>query len=182
VATDGLAIYVSASPEMDAECELVGQLLADMPRSVEWRIRRTPVHGEHENPDLDGLCASQFYLILLGMDITAPIGVEWLAAQDAGLTTFAFRKVSRVPSPAAAFFAHNSAAAWRPYRTPQEFIQRFERELIARLIEGTPGYGLALADIEELSERLEAPDSDVGGSGGEERRGAGGGGVILPAD
>jgi len=177
-----LAIYVSASPEMDAECELLGQLLADMPRLVKWSIRRTPSHGQGENPDLEGLRASQFYLILLGMDITAPVGVEWLAARDAGLATFAFRNLDRTPSLAAAFFARNSGISWLPYRSPREFICRFERDLITQLIEGTPGYGLALADIEELSRRLQARERDLASPGREERRGAGGGGVIFATD
>ena len=177
-----LAIYVSASAEMDVECELLGQLLADVPRSVKWSIKRTPSRRERQNPDVEGLRASQFYLILLGMDITAPVGVEWLAARNADLTTFAFRKVDRTPSPAAAFFARDSGISWVLYQTPQEFIRRFERALIGQLIGGTPGYGLELADIEELSERLRAGEREMEKPDGEERRGAGSGGVILPAD
>ncbi|MBC7239453.1 MAG: hypothetical protein H5T71_05080, partial [Chloroflexi bacterium] len=74
---------------------------------------------------------------------------------------------------------------WQMYQSPQEFIRLFERDLITRLIEGTPGYGLDLADIEELSRRLKAldeADEKAQSEGGEERRGAGRGGVILPAE
>jgi len=177
-----LAIYVSASPEMDVECELLGQLLADLVKSVKWHIGHTPPHGRNENPDLEALRSSQFYLILLGMDITAPIGVEWRAARKANLTTFAFRKMDRTPSPAAAVFARDSGISWRIYHTPQEFILRFERALITQIMEGTPGYGLDLTDIEELARRLAACEGGTGKPGGEERRGAGAGGVILPAD
>lgn len=175
-----LAIYVSASPEMDPECELLGQLLANLPKSIRWSIKRTPAGRENANPDLKALCASQFYLILLGMDIFAPIGVEWRAARDAGLTTFAFRNVSTAPSPAGAYFAHNVGLSWQHYRTPQEFIRHLERELISQLVEGTPGYGLEVADIEDISTRLAALDQGSE-QPDEERRGAGGGGVILPA-
>jgi len=177
-----LAVYVSASPEMEAECELLGQLLADMVKSVKWSIGRTPTHGRNENPDIEGLRASQFYVILLGMDITAPIGVEWRIARQANLTAFAFRKLDRTPSPAAAVFARDSGISWQMYHTPQEFILRFERALIAQLMAGTPGYGLDLADIQELAHRLEACEGETEKPGGEERRGAGAGGVILPAD
>jgi len=176
-----LAIYVSASPEMDVECELLGQLLADVPKSVKWSIKRTPGYHQHENPDIEGLRAGQFYVILLGMDITAPIGVEWLAARDAGLITFAFRKLDTTPSPAAAYFARDSGISWLPYHTPHGFVNRFERALITRLIEGSPGYGLDLADIEELSERLKRCEHEIERAEGEDRRGAGKGGVILPA-
>jgi hypothetical protein len=175
-----LALYVSASREMDPECELVGQLLASMPRSVRWVIKRTPGSHEQGNPDLAALRASRFYLILLGMDITAPIGVEWLTAQGAGLTTFAYQKASVVASPAASVFVRRSGVTWEQYRTPQEFARHFERALIIQLISGTPGYGLEMADIEELAARLRALGQDAGQPGSEERRGAGRGGVILP--
>ncbi len=177
-----LSIYVSASPEMDAECELLGQMLANMVRSLRWTIKRTPGPHEYANPDLEALSESHFYLILMGTDITAPVGVEWRAAQQAGVTTYAFRNVERVASPAAAVFTHSIEATWEPYHTPHEFVRRFERELIDRLIEGTPGYGLDLADLEQLSVRKRALEQEEQGQPeGEERRGAGGGGVILAA-
>ena len=37
-----LAIYVSAAQEMDRECELLGQLLAELIPAVRWTIKRTP--------------------------------------------------------------------------------------------------------------------------------------------
>jgi hypothetical protein len=177
-----LSLYVSASFEMDAECELLGQMLANMARSLRWTIKRTPGHHEFANPDLETLRNSHFYVILMGTDITAPIGVEWRAAQEAGVATYAFRDVERVASPAAAVFTHDIKARWVPYHTPHEFARLFERKLIDHLLEGTPGYGLDLTDLEELSIRKRALEQkEQGQAEGEERRGAGAGGVILPA-
>ena len=182
-----LRLYVSASPEMGPECELLGQLLASMPKSIKWVIKRTPGRHQGGNPDVDALLESQFYLLLLGMDIMAPMGVEWRTAKGASLTTFAYRNMSTPPSPAAAHFSHYSAAEWQTYQTPREFIQYFEHALCERLIEGTPGYGLGLADIRELTTRLRArreeEESPKGGdtSTPDDRRGAARGGVILPA-
>ena len=175
-----LHLYVSAAPEMDAECELLGQTLASMARTLRWSIKRTPGPHEYGNPDLPALRDSQFYVILLGSDIVAPIGVEWRAARDFGLTTFAFRHAERIASPAAAFFARASEANWVAYHSPQEFVRRFERDLIATLVAGTPGYGLDLTVIEELVIRQEALEKEEDApEKREERRGAGGGGVIL---
>ncbi len=179
-----LSIYVSASPEMDEECELLGQLLANITRSVRWTFKRTPGPHLGENPDLDSLRASQFYLILLGMDIVAPIGVEYRAAREQDLAILAFRNIETSASPAAAYFAQNMGIRWRAFRTPQDFIGQFERDLLARLIEGTPGYGLDLNEIERLSVRLEAlreeDAQDHKSAESDTRRGAGGGGIILP--
>lgn len=174
-----LSIYVSASPEMDAECELLGQMLANMARSLRWTIKRTPGPHEIANPDLEMLRDSTFYVLLMGSDIMAPIGVEWRAAQEAGVTTYAFRNVERLASPAAAFFVHDIKARWEPYHTPREFVRRFERELIDRLLGGPPGYGLDLTDLEQLSMRKRTLEKEEQDQAEEERRGAGGGGVIL---
>lgn len=175
-----LGIYISASSEMDAECELLGQLLADMVPSIRWTIKRTPASDRGDNPDIDVLGASQFYLLILGTDATAPIGVELQAAQRAGLAMFAFRNTEVVPSPSATYFIHNLGLSWQVYHTPQEFIRLAEKSLITRLIEGTPGYGLDLADIESLSARLDALEAAEPSQDADERRGAGRGGIILP--
>lgn len=174
-----LSLYVSASPEMDAECELLGQILASMPKSMEWVIKRTPGPFEHSNPDMEALSSSQFYVILLGTDITAPIGVELRAALGLGLSVLAYRDTTAVVTPAAAVFARQSSLAWRGYESPQDFGRQFEGALITQLIEGTPGYGLDLSEIGELSARLRALEDDTEGPETEDRRGAGRGGVIL---
>jgi len=177
-----LRIYVSASPEMDAECELLGQLLADMPKSIRWIIKRTPGRHRRANPDIDALRRSHLYLILLGMDITAPVGVEWRAAQEAEQSAFAYRSARTLISPAAASFIRYSGMTWQLYQTPADFIQKFERAMITRLIEGTPGFGLGVAEIEELSVRLQGLERAEEKPADEKRRGAGRGGVILPSD
>ncbi|MBM3190126.1 MAG: hypothetical protein FJZ90_15570 [Chloroflexi bacterium] len=175
-----LALYVSAAPEMDAECERLGQLLADTPRSIRWVIKRTPGPHENANPDLGALAASQFYLILLGTDIVAPVGVELQAARRSGAHVFAYRNVEATPTPAASVFARDVQVAWQGYHSVQEFIQHFERALITQFVEGTPGYGLMLSDLEELSKRLQALEETSPEGAADERRGAGRGGVILP--
>ncbi len=177
-----LALYVSAALEMDPECELLGQRLAKLAQSIRWSIKRTPRPHAQENPDLEALAQSHFYLILLGQDITAPIGVEWRAAQEEGATVFAYRSTERTASPAASVFAQQSGIRWRTYSEPVEFVKDFERRLIQELLEGTPGYGLTLEDIRDLSSRFEETEQSDEGNGGERRRGAGGGGVILPTD
>jgi hypothetical protein len=180
--TAELAIYISAAPEMDPECELLGQRLALLTQSARWTIKRTPTSGEYTNPDLDTLARSQFYLILLGQDIVAPMGVEWRAAQAQGLAVLAYRSTARPPTPAASVFAHQSGIEWRVYASPQQFAHDVERRLIRMLIEGTPGYGLAWQDVEQLAERLrENEEPEQSEKTGESRRGAGQGGIILPS-
>ena len=117
----------------------------------------------------------------MGTDIVAPVGVEWLAARKAGLPVFAYHHAGVAPTPAGAVFMRDSGITWEDYKTAQEFIQHLERALITELLRGTPGYGLHLSDLEQLSARLKKLDEGEQRQEGEERRGAGRGGVILPA-
>jgi len=176
-----LSIYVSASGEMDAECELIGQLLADITKTARSTIRRTPRSPQDLTPDIDALIRSDFYIILLGADLVAPTGVEWSAARRTGVSCLAYRRAGVMPSPALSHFIRSTDLPWQEYQTPTEFARKFERDLVSRLLQETPGHGLDLQDVEELSARLERlSDQDLEQSGPETRRGAGHGGVILP--
>ncbi|MFH1086503.1 MAG: hypothetical protein V1772_12170 [Chloroflexota bacterium] len=177
-----LGLYISAAPDVDSECEALGRLLAEMTKGVRWTIKRTPSPPQRLNPDLHHLRRSHFYLILLGQDVVAPMGVELDAARAAQLLLMPFRSRAATPSPAAAHFYHHSNLHWQWYDTPHEFVRQFERRLLAELIAGTPGYGLDLADIEELSVRLKALEGGEPPSAEDDpRQGAGRGGVIFPA-
>jgi len=174
-----LNLYVSASAEMDAECELLGQLLAQLTQTVRWAIKRTPPPHLKIDADWAALDRADFYVILIGSDITAPIGVEWRAAQDKGVPTLAYRNALATPSPALSGFVRQARANWHPYESAQTFAADFRRRLCELLIDGTPGYGLSLEEIETLAKALHDEDREPNADG-EERRGAGSGGVILP--
>lgn len=174
-----LGLYVSAAAEMDAECELLGQMLAGMPDSIRWVIKRTPQEAWEGNPDLEYLEQSRFYVLLLGMDVKAPMGVEWQAALESDLACFAYRKKDAPPSPAASIFAQRAELPWHYYDSPREFVRDLEERLIHELVSGTPGYGLDLAAIQKLSARLEELSTQNDERKSEDRRGAGSGGVIL---
>lgn len=179
-----ISVYVSASQEMDAECERIGQLLAGITRTSRSTIRRTPSPHDAANPDVDALVDSDFYIVILGTDLVAPMGVEWQAAQRAGVRTLGFRHAEASPSPAMIDFLRRTEFVWEDYRTPSEFVRVLEKTLLTRMIEETPGLGLDLQDIEEISARLKALEEKEGAAEAaeapDERRGAARGGIILP--
>jgi len=182
-----LALYVSAASEMDAECELLGRMLANMPKGIRWLIKRTPGSFDPAVVDLETLRQSDFFLLLLGMDAVAPIGIEWREAHHRVAQHYCYHCQDRTPSPAATHFMRNEGIHWTEYGTPHAFIRHFEPRLITELVQGTPGYGLDMDDIRALTERLaelEADDDEHGVDGeadDDRRRGAGHGGVILRA-
>lgn len=174
-----LGMYVSANAEMDPECELLGQMLAQLTPSVRWSIKRTPPSHEKSDPDWSALAEADFYVIVVGSDITAPIGVEWRAARERLIPTHAYRSLQATPSPALSAFVRHTDVEWRGYDSPQAFALDLKQRLARQLIDGTPGYGLSMEEIESLAAALRDTNKEDSGPG-EERRGAGRGGVILP--
>ena len=120
-----LVLYVSAAAEMDPECELLGQMLAALPRSARWTIKRTPGSGEPANPDLTALRSATAYVMLLGADLVAPMGVEWTAAENAGVT--ASLSTSRPGGVAGCCVFCANRGPLESYGTAGEFAAHFER-------------------------------------------------------
>ena len=124
--------------------------------------------------------AYDVHVILVGKDITAPIGVEWRTAREQRIHTSAYRSLQATPSPALSAFIRHADSEWRGYDSPQAFASDLKQRLARQLIDGTPGYGLSLQEIEALALVLRDTNGDDHVASGEERRGAGRGGVILP--
>lgn len=84
-------LFISGGPDQEPARELLGQALAEFPVNVGWVIKRTP--------DVDAVAESHLFLLLLGVDITAPVGLELYWAQRTEKPTFAYRMdVTRTPA------------------------------------------------------------------------------------
>jgi len=175
-----LRLFVSAGPDLDLEREYIGQALARFPASLGWTIQYTPGSHDTRPPDSQAILSAHFHVLLLGRDITAPVGWELWTAHTVGKDTIAFAKnVNRTP--AAMVFYREARVIWRTFDEPAELVSSLQEVLAQRLIQDPSRYGLTLAEWETLSAFLkdlgEQPDEagDEALSGG----GAGGGGVIL---
>jgi hypothetical protein len=178
-------LFVTAAPDLQPEREAIGKAIAQLPVSLGWEIKRTPHQGEPLAPALEAVVDCDFYVFLLGTDVTAPVGVEWDAALEAGRTPLTFLKdVPHTPA-AQAFvrFAERSGVRWTPFGDPQELGVLAQHTLARRILDRAEAYGLSPIEWETLSALLEKQHQEKMGRGPGERaqepRGAGGGGVIL---
>lgn len=175
-----LRLFISAGADLEAEHEAIGRAVAQLPASsLGWAIGRTPRRGEPQFVARDDIAAADFFVLLLGSDIRAPIGAELLAARRADKQILAFRKAVR-RTPAAETFARDSAVEWVEYTAPQQVARQVQITLVEALLALGPARGLPPVERETLHGfleqlhrgELEAPALEEGG-------GAGGGGVIL---
>ena len=103
-----LRIFISAGPDLEVEREVIGKAIAGLPVSLGWVIKYTPRLNEPLAPALEAVAASHFYALLLGRDITAPVGSELYTARQGGNRILAFLK-DGPRTPAAQVFVRDSS-------------------------------------------------------------------------
>jgi hypothetical protein len=178
---DRLRIFVSVGPDLEAEREVVGQAIASLPISLGWEIKYTPFRGERSDPSAEVVANCDFYALLLGADISAPMGSELRTAMTTGKRIIAFLKEG--PRTAAArFFARQSGVAWMRFGNEESLRRPLQKSVVGQILEAPEEYRITVADWEALS-ALSAELEEEPSRGREEATpwhgGAGGDAVIV---
>jgi|YNPBryantNP2012_1023418.scaffolds.fasta_scaffold00126_7 hypothetical protein len=174
-----IRLFVSSSPDMETEREMAGLAVAELPISQGWEIRHTPRPGESTTGALAFLAGCDLYVVILGADFAAPMGLEWNEAQRAAKALLAYRKLV-LHSPAAQEFIRRAGVKWVDFTSPQEFKERFSRELAQMLLDRGETLGLHVEDVEALLALVQQEEKEAQAPADlERRRGAGHGGIIL---
>lgn len=162
------------------EREALGQAVAELPISTGWEIKHTPDSGGDAQPALDFIARCDLFLIMLGGDFAAPMGLEWRQAQRAHRPMLAYCK-ERHHSPSARWLLRNCELVWSDFRSAAELKTLVKRDLAGVLLDRGEEVGLHLDDVEGLLAEIakgqkETPDES------DRRTGAGRGAVILGRD
>lgn len=171
-------LFVSCSPDLAAEREVVGQVLGNLPVSVGWEVQYTPLPGEGGQTAILSVAESDLFLTLLGQDFAAPMGAEWADAMRYGRSVLAYRK-TMLHSPSARMHLRESEAAWQDFDTPDKLRAMLSRRLAQALLDRGEHFGLHLSEVEGLLKLLSAGEEQGVVEEDHTRSGAGRGGVIL---
>ena len=145
-----LRIFISAGPDLETEREAVGKAIASLPVSLGWVIKYTPVHGEPSDSTFQAVEACDLYALLLGRDISAPVGSELHVARKTGKRTAAFLK--EVPhTPAAQIFVRQSALRWRPFQDEDVLRSLFQKAVADQILAQADSWPITVSDWEALS-------------------------------
>ncbi|MFQ5852554.1 MAG: hypothetical protein ACE5JU_18490 [Candidatus Binatia bacterium] len=148
-----LRLFVSAGPDLVAEREIIGQAVARLPVSLGWIIKRTPKRGAPLASALEAVRSCDFYVLLLGTDIRAPVGLELITAQRARKTTLAFLKEETPRTPAARVFIRDAQVSWTPFHSGQELESLIQKALVRRILEGAESYAISPVEGESTRKR-----------------------------
>ncbi len=183
-----IRLFISGGPEQEPARELLGQGLAAFPVNAGWVIKRTP--------NIDAVAESHLYLLLMGPDIVAPVGLELWWARRTKKPIFAYR-LDQARTPAGqVFIQENADLDWRRGADLLALQRAVLADLARYLLAYAERYGITVAEIQRLHhyiaelERAAEAARQVRPDGGTKSRtlketfagkltGAAGGGVIL---
>jgi hypothetical protein len=147
---DRLRIFISVGVDLEAEREAVGKAIAALPVYIGWIVKYTPTHGESADPAMEAVAACDFYALLLGRDVTAPMGSELYVARQSGKRIMAF--VREVPhTPAARVFLKESPVQWKEFKDADDLGPLLQRSLVEQILQRPDAYRMTVADWEALS-------------------------------
>jgi len=171
-----IRLFISGGPDQEPARELLGRALAEFPVNVGWVIKRTP--------DVDSAAESHLFLMLLGADITAPVGLELYWARRTEKPILAYRAdVSRTPA-GQVFVQENAGLDWRRYSELAMLRRYVITDLSRFLLAHAERYGVTMLEAQRLHVHIaaleKAPAVEPGAASAPPKPfGASGGGVIL---
>jgi len=176
--TRPIHLFVSSSPDLDAERDGVGQVTAALPLTIGWRISHTPTPAEGGQDGSGRVEGCDLYVLILGHDFAAPMGAEMRRAAKVGRKPLAYR--ARVAySPAAQEAIRASDVEWKAYSGAQEFLPLFRRDLVRALLRAAPTWGLELREVERLMELMRAADAAAAAGQADQPRGEAGRSAVI---
>lgn len=181
-------LFISAGPDLESEREALGKAVAQTPISLGWTIQRTAGRGEPLDESLQAIRQSDFFILLMGEDITAPVGFEVDVARRSQRLLLPFLKEAP-RTPAAFIFLREVRLDWVPFREAQEIARLAQIALARHFLDRPIEFGLTPEDWQRLESLLKSSQEEgaaeaeetASTDGRQELGGAGGGGIILPA-
>jgi hypothetical protein len=168
-------LYVSISSDLSAEREAIGQIVAALPMTLGWQISYTPLSSSpaQETSAMLGIAELgmrieefDLYALVLGQDLTAPMGFEVQSAlargrrpKGGGHFLGAYRKEC-TRSPSARDAVRTLEVSWQSYSSLTAFETVFRRDLLRTLLDAGPSLGLLLVDVALLIKSQQAEDEE----------------------
>lgn len=171
-------LFISAGPDEEPAREWLGQALAGLPINVGWVIKRSP--------DIDAVPECHLFVLVLGADIVAPVGLElwWARRTEKPILAYVAEDL-RTPA-GQVFLQENALLNWAHYTDSAGLRRAFTKEISRFLFAHPDRYGVTPLEAEMLRSFLASIDkaapvaaTQPTDAAGAKARGAGGGGVIL---
>jgi len=164
-------LFVSGGPDQEPARELLGRALAELPVNVGWVIKRTP--------NIEAVPECHLFMLLMGPDIWAPVGLELWWARRTEKPILAYRANGMHTPAGQVFLQENALLDWKVYGDLPGLRRAVLRDLSRFLISHADRYGVTVMEVEQLRHFLATLDQTAPLEAPAKAKGAGGGGVIF---
>lgn len=153
---DQVLLYISAAGDLEAEREVLGRVATEVPIDLGWRVVQSPLGNGPV--DLEAVAQADVHVLVLGSDIRAPIGLEWLVARQATRPPTAFLKADTLRTPGEQSFVRmvEDVQPWIPYRSTAELQRAVLALLSDHLLDNIVRYVLRPEQVVEIGRWREA--------------------------
>lgn len=179
---DEFLLYISAAQDLEIERDLIARIVTEIPVTLGWRIYQSPLKGGLLNQE--ALLKADIHLLLIGSDIRAPIGYEWVLARKGGRETVLFRKTGIPVTPAGERFIReiNEVATWNKFEDSASLRLEILKLIADHIIENAIHFALRADEYQGLIAWREGLDREKPGPVQEKTGGAGDSSVILSTE
>jgi hypothetical protein len=154
-------LYVSSSPDLTAEREVIAQVVATMPLTIGWRIGHTPLPGQLGSESVARVEECHLYSVILGHDFAAPMGQELRLAVARGRSPFAGYRLECTLSPSALDAVRTLDLTWQRFSSSEGLREMFRRDLLQAVLKQATMLGLELDEVQRLLEQARKIEADA---------------------
>lgn len=149
---DNLLLYVSAANDLLSERDLIGRSVTEIPVSLGWNIIFSPLKGKQI--DTNAISQADIHILMLGQDIRAPIGYEWLVSMRGNRNPILFLKDEVPRTPAALDFIRTleDYSNWHKYHNHADLRHQILVLISKYLITKAKFFALKPLEYEKLTE------------------------------
>jgi hypothetical protein len=178
---DKLRLYISAAPDLRFERDLLARSITEVPTSLGWTIHQTP--GPEREPDLDAVARADVHVLMIGSDIQAPVGLEWVTARRLGRGVSLLYKASIPQTQAAQAFVRDLArhGKWVGFDDAADLRKRVMRLLVDHILANTARYDIHANEVARLRDWRKSLDA-MDKKGVDERRGGAEASAVILTD
>lgn len=171
---DQILLYISAATDLERERDVLTRAIAEIPTDLAWQITMSP--RGNEAIDINALLNADVHLLLLGEDIRAPVGHEWIMARRAGRRPQPFLKEDSQRTSAGQSFVRfvETSTSWQNFKDPLDLRQQVLLLLSGYIIQQAISYTLSQTEMDrlqnwrrELEDGATALNTDAVGGAGE---------------
>ncbi len=177
-----MKLYISAASDLVLERDLLGRAVTEIPVDLNWRIEQSPLFSQPLDYNL--LATADLHFLLLGNDIKAPIGQEWLMARRAGHMPVTFLKSGPSRTMAAQDFMRfiELSTSWRPFDSAESLRRQALLLMIEHIKNRSAHLSLSLIELNNLESFRAEVESGQGAGDVSSSADAGDSSLILSRD